>query len=169
VTGVIGLHRGGALVVLAACLALSAPAAAQSPDPDPSAGPRPDPAPTKSRTAKPTAPAPSAAQPTTTQTTPTPENESSPDSGAVRPRTSPPRRATHRAKRHKPSPARHVADSTAPALPRIEPTQLLAPASDDGDRARRLAVGAVALLLLGLASATLLAVTARLERRRMMR
>jgi hypothetical protein len=169
VTGVIGRHWGGALAVLACCAALSAPAAAQSPDPDPSAGPRPDPAPTKSQpTKRPATPTRTA----TTQATPTPENESPPDSGAVAkpsaPKASARPGATHRAKRREP-PARHVATLSSPKLPRLEPAQLLAPPSNDGERARRLAVGAVALLLLALASATLLAVTARVERRRMMR
>ena len=48
--------------------------------------------------------------------------------------------------------------------------QLSAPSStaDDG-RARKLAVGALSLLILALASATLLAFTARVERRRVVR
>ena len=48
--------------------------------------------------------------------------------------------------------------------------QLSAPASTaDAGRARKLAVGALSLLILALASATLLAFTARVERRRVVR
>jgi hypothetical protein len=166
--GVNGFHRGGALVaVVAACLALAASAAAQSPDPDAAPGPSPDPAPARTQPAakpavKPAVKAPTPSQPTAPQTTPTRANESSPDSGA-------PRRATHRAKRHKPAATKHTAASRIPALPHIKPTQLLASPSDGDDRARRLAIGAVALLVLALASAMLVAFTARFERRRMMR
>jgi hypothetical protein len=177
VMGVRALHRGGALAgVLAACLVLAAPGAAQSPSPDAAApGPSPDPAPTKTQPAKRPA-KPAAAVPTTTQST-TPQveepapTESSPDSGALATttqRASTPRRTDRPKKRRKPSATRRVAASTAlPMLPRIEPARLLAAPSDDADRARSLAVGAIALLLLALASATLLAVTARLERRRL--
>jgi len=80
--------------------------------------------------------------------------------------TSAPRRATHRTKRqHRSATAR----LKIPALPRLQPAQLLASPSADDDRARRMAIGAVALLLLALASATLVAITARFERRRMVR
>ena len=168
--GVNGFHRGGALAgLVAACLALAATASAQSPDPDAAPGPSPDPAPTRTKPAKkPAVEAPTPNQPTAPQTTPTPANESSPDSGAAAtPRqTTAKRRTTHRAKHHKPSAVKRVAASSAPALPRIRPAQLLASPSDGDDRARRLAIGAVALLLLALASATLIAVTARVERRR---
>lgn len=162
--GVNGFHRGGALVgVVAACLVLAAIAAAQSPDPDAAPGPSPDPAPARTKPAvKPAVKAPTPSQPAAPQTTPTPANESSPDSGA-------PRHTTRRPKRHKPTATKHAAASHIPALPHIRPAQLLASPSDGDDRARRLAIGAVALLLLTLASATLVAVTARFERRRMMR
>lgn len=163
--GLNGFHRGGALVGLAAgCLALAATAAAQSPDPAAAPGPSPDPAPTRAKPAvKPAVKAPTPAQPTAPQTTPTQTNESSPDSGA-------PRRATHRPKRHKRAATKHTAASRRiPPLPQIKPAQLLASPSDGDDRARRLAIGAIALLLLALASATLVAFTARFERRRMLR
>ena len=162
--GLNGFHRGGALVGLAAaCLALAATAAAQSPDPAAAPGPSPDPAPTRTKPAlKPAVKAPTPAQPTAPQTTPTQTNESSPDSGA-------PRRATHRPKRHRRAATKHTVASRIPPLPHIKPAQLLASPSDGDDRARRLAIGAIALLLLALASATLVAFTARFERRRMLR
>lgn len=162
--GLNGFHRGGALVgVVASCLALAATAAAQSPDPAAAPGPSPDPAPAQTKPAvKPTVKAPTTTQPTAPQTTPTQTNESSPDSGA-------PRRTTQLPKRHKRASAKHTAASRIPPLPQIRPAQLLASPSDGDDRARRLAIGAIALLLLALASATLVAFTARFERRRMMR
>jgi hypothetical protein len=159
VIGVKGVRLTGVLAVV--CLALAAPAAAQSPDPDAAPTPSPDPAPTHKQ-ASPKA----TTQPPAPQTTPTQTNESPPVSGAVKTttrHTSTPRR-THRPKRHKAAPKRVV-----PALPHIRPVQLLASPSNGDDRARRLATGAIALLLLALASATLIAFTARFERRRMMR
>ena len=49
-------------------------------------------------------------------------------------------------------------------------TELTAPSETaDADRARKLAVGALSLLILALASATLLAFTVRVERRRVVR
>jgi hypothetical protein len=160
-----------------ACLVLAGPAAAQSPDPDAAPPPGPDPAPSATHPSKPAtaAPAqnqqPAPSQQAAPQTTPTPAEESPPVSGAVQstpaPRTtSAPRRATHRAKRHKRASTTHL---NVPALPRLTPAQLLASPSAGDDRARRMAIGAVALLLLALASATLVAITARFERRRMMR
>ena len=157
--GLNGFRCAGVLAVV--CLALAAPAAAQSPDPDAAPTPSPDPAPAHKQ------PAPKATtQPAAPQTTPTQTNESLPVSGVVKttkPHRSAPRR-THKPKRHK-----AAAKRVLPALPQIRPAQLLASPSDGDERARRLAVGAVALLLLALASATLIAVTARFERRRMMR
>jgi hypothetical protein len=162
--GLNGFHRGGALVgLVAACLALAATAAAQSPDPAAAPGPSPDPAPTRTKPAvNPAVKAPTTTQPTPPQTTPTQTNELSPDSGA-------PRRATHRPKRHKRAATKHTVVSRIPPLPQIKPAQLLASPSDGDDRARRLAISGIALLLLALASATLVAFTARFERRRMMR
>jgi outer membrane biosynthesis protein TonB len=175
VIGVNGIRLAG--VVAMACLVLAGPAAAQSPDPDAAPPPGPDPAPSATHPSKPAtaAPAqnqqPAPSQQAAPQTTPTPAEESPPVSGAVQstpaPRTtSAPRRATHRAKRHKRASTTHL---NVPALPRLTPAQLLASPSAGDDRARRMAIGAVALLLLALASATLVAITARFERRRMMR
>jgi hypothetical protein len=68
----------------------------------------------------------------------------------------------HRRKR-----AAHIA---LPRLPHLTLAQLSAPTSTaDSGRARRLALGALSLLILALASATLLAFTARVERRRVVR
>jgi hypothetical protein len=159
VIGVNGIRRAGMLAV--ASLALAAPAAAQSPDPDAAPGPSPDPAPAHKQ-----APPKTATQPAAPQTTPTPANESPPVSGVAKTttrHTTAPRRK-HRAKHHQAAPKRAL-----PALPHIRPAQLLASPSNGDARARRLAIGAVALLLLALASATLIAVTARVERRRMLR
>ena len=76
--------------------------------------------------------------------------------------TSQPRKAARR-----PKPAAHL---PLPRLPHLALAQLSAPsnAADDG-RARKLALGALSLLILALASATLLAFTARVERRRVVR
>jgi hypothetical protein len=159
VMGVNGVRCVGVLAVVG--LALAAPAAAQSPDPDAAPAPSPDPAPAHKQPARKTA-----TQPAAPQTTPTQANESPPVSGAVKTtsRHTSARRRTHRPKRHK-----AAAKRVMPALPQIHPAQLLASPSDGDDRARRLALGAIALLLLALASATLIAFTARFERRRMMR
>ena len=63
--------------------------------------------------------------------------------------------------------AAHVA---LPPLPHLTLAHLSAPATTaDAGRARKLAVGALSLLILALASATLLAFTARVERRRVVR
>ena len=57
-----------------------------------------------------------------------------------------------------------------PPLPRLTLAHLSAPpTTTDAGRARRLAAGALSLLVLALASATLLAFTARVERRRVAR
>ena len=61
----------------------------------------------------------------------------------------------------------HIA---VPRLPRLTLAHLSAPpATNDAGRARKLAAGALSLLVLALASATLLAFTARVERRRVAR
>ena len=58
----------------------------------------------------------------------------------------------------------------APRIPRLTLAHLSAPvAANDAGRARKLAAGALSLLVLALASATLLAFTARVERRRVVR
>ena len=57
-----------------------------------------------------------------------------------------------------------------PPLPRLSLAHLSAPPTKtDAGRARKLAAGALSLLVLALASATLLAFTARVERRRVAR
>jgi hypothetical protein len=76
-------------------------------------------------------------------------------------------------KKQKPRPvasAPHRAVVHAPSLPRLDPARLVAPPTDgDAGRARKLAAGAVSLLVLSLASAMLLAAVARGERRRVVR
>ena len=57
-----------------------------------------------------------------------------------------------------------------PPLPHLTLAHLSAPpTTTDAGRARKLAAGALSLLILALASATLLAFTARVERRRVAR
>jgi hypothetical protein len=105
------------------------------------------------------APAPARAAPTQTTT-----------------RTRPARKTTH----HKKKPARRKHREAAPAkhrpvavaavsMPRLTPVRLVAPANTDGGRARKLALGALGLLGLALASSMLLAFTARVERQRVAR
>jgi hypothetical protein len=175
-------HLRWVAVVAAASLAAAVPAGAQqpaSPDaaPSGSSAPRPDPAPVKTRppvktkprvvvraAPRPAAPvtrtvAPSVPTATTTEAKP---RASRPARRAVTRRTtSHPRKA---ARGHKP------AALALPRLPHLTLTQLSAPTSTaDAGRARKLAVGALSLLILALASATLLAFTARVERRRVVR
>ena len=169
-------HLRWVAVVAAASLAAAVPAGAQqpaSPDaaPSGSSAPRPDPAPVKTKprvvvraAPRPVAPvtttvAPSAPAPTTT----------------AKPRTSRPahRAATRRATSHRRTPVhggKRAAHVALPRLPHLTLAQLSAPASTaDAGRARKLALGALSLLILALASATLLAFTARVERRRVVR
>jgi hypothetical protein len=76
----------------------------------------------------------------------------------------------HRAAAPKPA-HRTPAVVHAPSLPKLDPARLVAPATNagDADRARKLAAGALSLLILSLASALLLAVVARGDRRRVAR
>jgi hypothetical protein len=170
-------------IVVAASLAAAVPAGAQepaSPDAAPSGSstPRPDPAPvkTKSRVVVRAAPRPVATVTTTTVRPTAPAASTTP-----KPATSTARRVTtHGAKSQqgktarRPRPAARAPARRArvalPRLPHLTLAQLSAPTStaDDG-RARKLAVGALSLLILALASATLLAFTARVERRRVVR
>ena len=84
-------------------------------------------------------------------------------------------RATTHRKKAAPSHRRARADGSAtriavPRVPRLSLAHLSAPpATNDAGRARKLAAGALSLLVLALASATLLAFTARVERRRVAR
>lgn len=172
-------HLGWVAVVAAASLAVALPAGAQqpaTPDPAPSASsaPRPDPAPlkTKPRVVVRAAPRPAAAvttaAPSAPATTTTATTTAKPRTSAPAHRATPRRATTHH---RDPVPRRKRATHVArPRLPQLALTQLSAPArTADSGRARRLAVGALSLLILALASATLLAFTARDERRRVVR
>jgi hypothetical protein len=155
------------------------PAGAQqpaSPDAAPTAShaPQPDPAPVKTTpkaaiVARP-AQRPAAAVTTTVKpavpaaTTPTPARAAS--------------KPVHRAATHRKAvrrkPRAHAATRrphvAIPPLPHLSLARLTAPSTaSDAGRARKLAAGALSLLVLALASATLLAFTARVERRRVAR
>ena len=172
-------HLRWVAVVAAASLAAAVPAGAQqpaSPDaaPSGSSAPRPDPAPVKSKPRVVVRAAPRPVAPVTTTTTVTPSAPAT-TTTAAKPRASaPPRRAAtrrttahHRKAVRRHQPAAHVAMRR---LPHMTLAQLSAPASTaDAGRARKLALGALSLLILALASATLLAFTARVERRRVVR
>ncbi len=170
-------HLGWVAVAAAASLVAAPPAGAQqpaSPDPAPSASsaPRPDPAPAKTqpRVVVRVAPRPVVAAPTTTARPSAPAATTT-----AKPRTSSPARraTTRRATAHHRAPvqrSRRAAHVALPRLPHLALAQLSAPASTaDADRARKLAVGGLSLLILALASAMLLAFTARDERRRVVR
>ena len=164
-------------IVVATSLAAAVPAGAQqpaSPDAAPTAShaPQPDPAPVKTtpKAAIAVRPAPRpVARATTTvrpaAAAPTPARTAT---------KSVHRAANHRkkavrrsARAHKATRRPHVA---MPPLPRLTLAHLSAPpTTTDAGRARRLAAGALSLLILALASATLLAFTARVERRRVAR
>lgn len=171
-------HLRWVAIVAAASLATAIPAGAQepaSPDaaPSGSSAPRPDPAPvqTKPRVVARAAPRPVATVTTTTVKPSAPAATTTPSPAAIRPRArrATTRRATsHRRKAvHRTKPAAHVA---LPRLPHLTLAPLRAPASTaDAGHARKLAVGALSLLILALASATLLAFAARVERRRVVR
>jgi hypothetical protein len=166
-------------IVVAALLAAAAPAGAQepaSPDAAPSTShaPRPDPAPVK---AKPKVavvrPAPRPAVTTATTTvkpaapvaaTPTPVARK-----VVRHKATPrQRKAVHR--EHRAAAPKQRTRTVAVTLPHLSLAHLTAPPiNGDAGRARKLAAGALSLLVLALASATLLAFTARVERRRVAR
>ena len=91
------------------------------------------------------------------------------DEQARAPRGDPPARRPSGARRARTRrrAAPHVA---MPPLPRLTLAHLSAPpTTTDAGRARKLAAGALSLLILALASATLLAFTARVERRRVAR
>jgi hypothetical protein len=164
-------HVRWVMIVVAALLATAVPAVAQQsagPDAAPtgSNAPRPDPAPVKS-TPTPTVVRP-AVRPSVTTTV-------RPASPVVR---TPARRASrlvHRATTHRKKAARHEARAqtsrmAVPRVPRLSLAHLSAPqATNDAARARKLAAGALSLLVLTLASATLLAFTVRVERRRVVR
>ena len=166
-------------IVVAAVLATAAPAGAQesaTPDAAPSTShaPRPDPAPVKTKpqaTVVRAAPRPAAAVTTTVR--PAAPAAKAPTPAARKPvqRKATPRhrKATRREHAATPTPKRR-ARAVALSLPHLTLAHLTAP-PDTGDagRARRLAAGALSLLVLALASATLLAFTVRVERRRVAR
>jgi hypothetical protein len=171
-------HLRWVAIVAAASLAVAVPAVAQepaSPDAAPSASsaPRPDPAPVKSKpravvraAPRPAAKVTTTVRPTAPAATATPTPPASKQ--AHRATTSHRRKPVHRKPAaHAPARRAHVA---LPRLPHLALTQLSAPSTTaDAGRARKLAVGALSLLILALASATLLAFTARVERRRVVR
>ena len=77
--------------------------------------------------------------------------------------------SAHQERREQTQPRRRTAVAL-PALPHLTPAHLERPVDDRRrGHARKLAVGALSLLILALASATLLAFTARVERRRVVR
>jgi hypothetical protein len=169
-------HLRWVAIVAAASLATAVPAGAQepaSPDaaPSSSSAARPDPAPVKSKPQVVVRAAPRPAATVTTTVKPSaPAATATPTPAARKPaRRATTRRATsHRRKPvHREKPAARV---RLPRLPALTLAQLSAPSNTaDAGRARKLAVGALSLLILALASATLLAFTARVERRRVAR
>jgi hypothetical protein len=159
-------------IVVAALLA-AAPAGAQeaaSPDaaPSSSSSPRPDPAPVKTT-------------PKATVVRPAPRPAATTTVRHVAPVVKAPTRAASKPVRHKATPrhkkaARRAAApsqrtrTVAVSLPHLSLAHLTAPPTNgDAGRARKLAAGALSLLILALASATLLAFTVRVERRRVVR
>ena len=163
-------HLRWVTIVVAALLAAAVPAGAQesaSPDaaPSSSSSPRPDPAPVKT-TPKATVvrPVPTPAA-TTTTVRPAAPVVKPPARTARRPVQRKAARGEHRAATPK-----HRIRTVAVSLPHLSLAHLTAPRTDgDAGRARRLAAGALSLLILALASAMLLAFTARVERRRVAR
>ena len=162
------------MIVVAALLATAVPAVAQQsagPDAAPtgSSAPRPDPAPVKS------APRATVVRPAVRPSVTTTVRPASPVARTPARRAS---RPVHRATTHRKKAARHKARAgtkratriAVPRVPRLSLAHLSAPpATNDAGRARTLAAGALSLLVLALASATLLAFTARVERRRVAR
>jgi hypothetical protein len=166
------------VAIAATALGLAAPSAALAagpagPDAAPSSasgGPAPDPAP--ARSSKPAVVAKRSVAVVTTQTpvqtTPAPSASAPAPRATTRHRKAAPRK--HRAAAPKPA-HRTPAIVRAPSLPKLDPARLVAPATnaDDAGRARKLAAGALSLLILSLASALLLAVVARGDRRKVAR
>jgi hypothetical protein len=173
-------HLRWVAIVAAASLAAATPAGAQesaSPDAAPSGSttPRPDPAPVRTN---PEVVARAAPRPVATVTTTTVKPTAPAATATQRPAadTAARRATTHRATSHRrnavhpPQSAARRAHTALPRLPHLTIAKLSAPATTaDAGRARKLALGALSLLILALASATLLAFTARVERRRVAR
>jgi hypothetical protein len=108
---------------------------------------------------------------TTAATTPSPAVTTKPAPRRVTTRraTTQRKKAARQQRREQAKPRRSTTVAL-PAPPRLTLAHLTAPSTTaDAGRARKLAVGALSLLVLALASATLLAVTARVEGRRMVR
>jgi hypothetical protein len=167
-------------IVVATWLAAAVPAGAQqpaSPDAAPTAShaPQPDPAPMKTtpKAAIVVRPAPRPVARATTTVRPAAPTTAAPT--RARAARKPVRRATTHRKEAVRRPARTHAATRRPhiamaPLPHLSLAQLNAPSTtSDAGRARKLAAGALSLLILALASATLLAFTARVERRRVAR
>jgi hypothetical protein len=138
-------------------------------------GPSPDPAPVKSKPAvvkRAVVPAAAVTTRTPVQSTPAP-TVTAPAAKATVKRTTTHHRKKPVRRKHRaaaPSKPHRAAVVHAPSLPRLTPVRLVAPSTDpDAGRARKLAAGALSLLVLSLASAMLLAVAARGERRRVVR
>jgi hypothetical protein len=173
-------HLRWVTIVVAAWLVAAVPAGAEkpaSPDAAPTAShaPQPDPAPVKTtpKAAIVVRPAPRPVARATTTIRPAAPAAATPT--PARAASKPVRRATTRhkttvrrkARAHTPASRPHVA---VPPLPHLSLARLTAPSTtSDAGRARKLAAGALSLLILALASATLLAFTARVERRRVVR
>ena len=167
-------------IVVATSLAAAVPAGAQqpaSPDAAPTAShaPQPDPAPVKTtpKAAIAVRPAPRPVARATTTVRPAAPAAAAPTPARTATK-SVHRAATHRKKAVRRSARAHTATRrphvAMPPLPRLTLAHLSAPpTTTDAGRARRLAAGALSLLILALASATLLAFTARVERRRVAR
>lgn len=174
-------HLRWVTMVAAASLAAASPAGAQgSPNPDAAPGssssPSPDPAPVKSKPKIVVRAAPRPVAAATTTVRPATPAATPPSPAATRsvPRATRHRATTQRKKAARRPTRRHASARrnavVLPALPHLSLAHLSAPTTtaDDG-RGRKLAVGALSLLVLALASATLLAFTARVERRRVVR
>jgi hypothetical protein len=175
-------HLRWVTIVVAASLAAAVPAGAQqpaSPDAAPTAAhaPQPDPAPAKTtpKAATVVRPAPRPVATTTVRPAAPATGTPTPTPTPARAARKPVHRATtHRKKAVRHKPATHAATRrphvAMPPLPRLSLAHLTAPSTtSDAGRARKLAAGALSLLVLALASATLLAFTARVERRRVAR
>jgi hypothetical protein len=172
-------HLRWVTIVVATWFAAAVPAGAQqsaSPDAAPTAShaPQPDPAPVKTtpKAAIVVRPAPRPVARATTTVRPAPAAPATPPARAA---SKPVHRATTQRKKAVRRPARTHAATRRPhvaiaPLPRLSLAHLSAPpTTNDAGRARKLAAGALSLLVLALASATLLAFTARVERRRVAR
>jgi ribonuclease E len=167
----------GAVWLATATHALAESPAGPDPAPRSSQSPRPDPAPGTAKPAKPVVKAVATVRAPVQSTTPAAASRTTvtPATTASKPAqretsTHAKKPARHQRKRQAPAATKHRAAIHIPSLPHLSPARLIAPQTTDGSgRARKLAAGALSLLILALASATLLAFTARMERRRVVR